>query len=198
MGCFQQLGRHDLPQICWCYLNKFQRTHLPTTPYDNAIDRLSINPRFQAFEKFISGMYLGEITRNVLVALIDATPKSLLFEGKSTPVLNKHYGLDTSFMSATEEAWIGTDESQEAFNLPPLGSEFKRESLSPVVVKKLDDIRQVIVKFLGFREEDVSLKDAAVGFPLCCSSSVVSYILGLFSLRLCAGHLRLWLGGQHC
>ncbi|PPQ66277.1 hypothetical protein CVT26_010961 [Gymnopilus dilepis] len=138
------------------------RTHLPTTPYDNAIDRLSINPRFQAFEKFISGMYLGEITRNVLVALIDATPKSLLFEGKSTPVLNKHYGLDTSFMSATEEAWIGTDESQEAFSLPPLGSEFRRESLSPVVVKKLDDIRQVIVKFLGFREEDVSLKDAAI------------------------------------
>ena len=109
-------------------------------------------------------MYLGEITRNILVALVDATPKSLLFGGKSTPALNKHYGIDTSFMSATEEAWIGTDESREAFILPPLSSDFKREELSPVVAQKLDNIRQVIVKFLGFEEEDVSLRDAAVGF----------------------------------
>ncbi|GAW01757.1 hypothetical protein LENED_003368 [Lentinula edodes] len=48
------------------------RTHLPYTPFDTALDRTSINPRAQAFEKFISGMYLGELTRGVLVALVDA------------------------------------------------------------------------------------------------------------------------------
>lgn len=140
-----------------------QRTHLPTTPYDNAIDRLSINPKFQAFEKFISGMYLGELTRNVLIALIDATPNSLLFSGKSTPVLNKHYGLDTSFMSATEEAWIGDNSADTAtYSHPPLGAEFKRKDLNPKVVAKLDLIRRVIAEHLGFQEDEVSLKDAAV------------------------------------
>jgi len=138
------------------------RSHLPTTPFDNAIDRPSINPRFQAFEKFISGMYLGEITRNIMISLVDATPKPLLFGGKSTPALNRHYGIDTSFMSATEEAWIGTDKSLEASVLPPLSTEFDREHLPLAVTKKLDDIRNVIVKFLGFKEEDVTLKDAAI------------------------------------
>ncbi|KAF9008852.1 hypothetical protein BDQ17DRAFT_1388567 [Cyathus striatus] len=76
------------------------RSHLPLTPFDNAVDRLSINPRYQAFEKFVSGMYLGEVTRNLLLALVDAAPKAILFNGKSSSVLNKHYGLDTSFMIA--------------------------------------------------------------------------------------------------
>ncbi|KDR83514.1 hypothetical protein GALMADRAFT_235701 [Galerina marginata CBS 339.88] len=143
------------------------RSHLPTTPFDNAIDRLSINPKFQAFEKFISGMYLGEIVRSIMVALVDATPKSLLFGGKSTPVLNKHYGVDTSFMSATEEVWIGDDKSPDAFVTPPLGAEFKRENLLPKVVKKLDEIRGITVKVLGFKEEDVSLKDAAIVRWIC-------------------------------
>lgn len=107
-------------------------------------------------------MYLGEIVRNILTSLVDATPKPLLFGGKSTAGLNKHYGIDTSFMSATEEAWIGDDNSPEAFVLPPLSEQFKREDLNPQVVKKLDNIRNVMVKFLGFELEDVSLNDAAV------------------------------------
>ncbi|KAH9482884.1 Glucokinase [Psilocybe cubensis] len=143
------------------------RSHLPTTPYDNAIDRLSINPKFQAFEKFISGMYLGEVVRNIIVSLVDATPKSLLFGGKSTAFLNKHYGLDTSFMSATEEAWIGDDSSPDAFVHPPLSVEFKREELNAAVLKKLDNIRTIIAKTLGFKLEDVSLNDAAVIRWIC-------------------------------
>lgn len=49
----------------------------------------------------VSGMYLGEITRNILLYLIDM---SLLFDGHSTAVLNEHYGFDTSFVSAVEGA----------------------------------------------------------------------------------------------
>ncbi|KAJ7781622.1 hypothetical protein B0H16DRAFT_1499098 [Mycena metata] len=85
------------------------RSHLPSTPFDNGLDRLSINPSFQAFEKMISGMYLGEITRNILLSLVDAAPKSLLFGGKTTPALNAQWGLDTSVMSGVEEAWEGKD-----------------------------------------------------------------------------------------
>lgn len=74
---------------------------MPTTPFDNKLDRESINPRYQAYEKFISGMYLGEITRNILLSLVDAAPP-LLFNGNSTIILNKHYGFDTAYMSAIE------------------------------------------------------------------------------------------------
>jgi hexokinase len=83
------------------------RTRLPTTIYDNKLDRESINPKFQAFEKFISGMYLGEITRNVLLSLVDAAPQPILFSGYSSKDLNEQYGLDTAVMSAVEEAWEG-------------------------------------------------------------------------------------------
>jgi len=75
------------------------RRVLPFTMFDNKVDRESINPRFQAFEKFISGMYLGEIARNLLLHLIDS---SLLFDGNSTALLNAHYGFDSALMSDVE------------------------------------------------------------------------------------------------
>ncbi|KAL7424058.1 hypothetical protein Q5752_001643 [Cryptotrichosporon argae] len=74
---------------------------LPVSIFDNKLDRESINPRKQAFEKMVSGMYLGEITRNILLHLIDS---SVLFDGLSTPVLNTHYGFDAAFVSAVEGA----------------------------------------------------------------------------------------------
>lgn len=43
---------------------------------------------------------LGEITRNVILHLID---HSLLFNGHSSEQLNSHYGLDTALMSALED-----------------------------------------------------------------------------------------------
>ncbi|TFY73041.1 hypothetical protein EWM64_g10971, partial [Hericium alpestre] len=81
------------------------RTVLPTTPFDNKVDRESINPHKQAFEKYISGMYLGEIVRNILLALIDAAPHPILFKGKASEHVNKHYGLDTEILSLMEDAW---------------------------------------------------------------------------------------------
>ncbi len=50
-------------------------------------------------------MYLGEITRNILLSLLDAAPKSLLLSGQASDALNRHYGVDTAVMSAIEEAW---------------------------------------------------------------------------------------------
>ncbi|KAG6849636.1 hypothetical protein H0H93_006759 [Arthromyces matolae] len=115
-----------------------------------------------AFEKFISGMYLGEITRNILVSLIDASPKPLLFNGKSTPVLNKHYGLDTSIMSDIEEAWEGPNRSLSGNQPAPEFAKFDATVLPPNISKKLERIRSVVVKQLGFKDSDVTLKDAAI------------------------------------
>ncbi len=50
---------------------------LPTTKYDEIIDPLTPNPKFHMFEKRISGMFLGEILRQVLVDLYN---QKLIFQ----------------------------------------------------------------------------------------------------------------------
>ncbi|KAI8333944.1 hypothetical protein BC941DRAFT_462443 [Chlamydoabsidia padenii] len=73
-----------------------ERRVLPLTPYDNKLDRESINPRQQIFEKMISGMYLGEIVRNAILNLVD---QWMLFDGQSSPELNRQWGFETAYMT---------------------------------------------------------------------------------------------------
>ncbi|KAI9281807.1 hexokinase-domain-containing protein [Sporodiniella umbellata] len=73
-----------------------ERKVLPFTHYDNRLDRQSINPGMQPFEKLISGMYLGEIVRNVILDLID---NRLLFSGTSSIELNRPWRLETAYVS---------------------------------------------------------------------------------------------------
>jgi hexokinase len=76
-----------------------ERRVLPVTIYDNKLDRESINPRAHIYEKMISGMYLGEIVRNMALSLVD---RNLLFNGHSSAELNKQWSFQTSHMSAIE------------------------------------------------------------------------------------------------
>src|SRR5436853_7912270 len=89
--------------------------------FDNKLDRKSNNPRAQTFEKMISGMYLGEITRNVLLNLID---RELLLNGYSSKDLNNHYSFDTEYMSTIEDDNTVSLENtkrilEESLNIPP-------------------------------------------------------------------------------
>ncbi|KAF9468798.1 hexokinase [Collybia nuda] len=155
-------GGHMVVNTEWGAFNN-SRSHLPCTPFDNSLDRLSINPSYQAFEKLISGMYLGEITRNILVSLIDAAPKALLFGGKATAILNKHYGVDSSVMSDVEAAWEGKDASEAADpDSIPTFTAFDDSKLLPAVKSKLERIRLVIVKQFGYKDTEVTLRDAAI------------------------------------
>lgn len=43
--------------------------YLPSTIFDRTVDQESVNPGFELFEKRISGMYLGEILRLIVLAL---------------------------------------------------------------------------------------------------------------------------------
>ncbi|KAI0029527.1 hexokinase-domain-containing protein [Vararia minispora EC-137] len=160
------------------------RVTLPSTPFDNKLDRESINPRFQAFEKFISGMYLGEITRNIFLSLIDAAPKPILFGGKATPQLNKHYGLDTELLSLVEAAWEDEEHLAPSDALPPTATDkhtseedggkiddaqlldftqsLGASRLQTATLHRLQRIRTIVVKHLGYSPEDVSLRDAAL------------------------------------
>ncbi|KAH9301108.1 hypothetical protein KI387_012691, partial [Taxus chinensis] len=49
----------------------FWSSHLPMTEYDAAFDAESLNPGEQIFEKLISGMYLGEIVRRILLRIAE-------------------------------------------------------------------------------------------------------------------------------
>jgi hexokinase len=141
------------------------RVVLPTTPFDNKVDRESINPRFQAYEKFISGMYLGEITRNLLLAFVDATPKPILFDGKATERLNKHYGLDTEMLSLVESAWAGdagAPEGEEEAVLRNFSVQIVKERLAPATLQRLEKVQKTVQEHLGYAPGEVSLRDAAV------------------------------------
>ena len=143
------------------------REVLPTTPFDSKVDRESINPRFQAYEKFLSGMYLGEITRNVLLAFIDAAPKSILFNGKSTERLNKHYGLDTEMLSLVESAWRAdvpreNDSEEEYASLRDFSAPLVEERIAPSTLRRLNKVREIVQEHLGFAAGEVSLRDAAL------------------------------------
>jgi len=77
---------------------------LPNTSYDMAIDSGSVNPRFEMFEKRISGMYLGEILRLVIVDLVNDLQISL-FSISNVPKTSKIYtqwAIDSDFMSIIE------------------------------------------------------------------------------------------------
>ncbi|KAG2228655.1 hypothetical protein INT48_003161 [Thamnidium elegans] len=82
-----------------------ERKILPLTRFDNKLDRESINPHSQIYEKMISGMYLGEISRNVLTDMIDR--ELLLKRDEHTSIawskdISRHWSFETAFMSNIE------------------------------------------------------------------------------------------------
>ncbi|KAJ1727867.1 hypothetical protein LPJ61_004348 [Coemansia biformis] len=83
--------------IEWGAFDSEEFAILPFTPHDIKLDRKSLNPRGQAYEKMISGMYLGEIARNIMLWLAD---QRLLLDGRSSAILNAMWSLDTSYLSS--------------------------------------------------------------------------------------------------
>ncbi|XP_075592784.1 hexokinase-2 isoform X2 [Balearica regulorum gibbericeps] len=69
------------------------------TEFDREIDMGSLNPGKQLFEKMISGMYLGEIVRNILM---DFTKRGLLFRGRISERLKTRGIFETKFLSQIE------------------------------------------------------------------------------------------------
>jgi hexokinase len=80
------------------------RRFLTSTTYDRAIDAASVNPDFEIFEKQISGMYLGEILRVVVLSLSkDATVDFFgCVKIPDTSELYIPWSLDSSFLSHLE------------------------------------------------------------------------------------------------
>ncbi|KAM7406256.1 hypothetical protein PAMP_000644 [Pampus punctatissimus] len=69
------------------------------TPYDIEVDKNSLNAGKQRFEKLTSGMYLGEVVRQVL---LDLTRGGLLFGGHVTEALKTPEIFKTEYLSQIE------------------------------------------------------------------------------------------------
>lgn len=83
----------------WGAYGDFGSLEFIRTSYDREIDHHSINPGNQLFEKMLSGMYLGELVRLVLVNLASS---GLLFNGKVSDQLNTRGQFLTKFVSEIE------------------------------------------------------------------------------------------------
>ncbi|XP_038627012.1 hexokinase-3 [Tachyglossus aculeatus] len=69
------------------------------TDFDCMVDKNSINPGKQKFEKLISGMFLGEIVRSILLHL---TKREVLFRGREVNRLQTKDIFKTKFLSDIE------------------------------------------------------------------------------------------------
>ncbi|KAL2522621.1 putative hexokinase-like 2 protein [Forsythia ovata] len=78
----------------------FSSSHLPFTEFDASLDDESSNPGSRMFEKLISGMYLGEIVRRVLLKMAQETA---LFGDWVPPKLATPYLLRSPDMAAMHQ-----------------------------------------------------------------------------------------------
>ncbi|XP_074469182.1 hexokinase HKDC1-like [Sebastes fasciatus] len=96
-------GEAEIPRMCinteWGGLGDDGSLDDIITPYDVEVDQHSLNPGKQRFEKLTSGMYLGEVVRQVL---LDLTRGGLLFRGRVTEALKTPGIFQTKYLSQIE------------------------------------------------------------------------------------------------
>ncbi|KAK3073445.1 N-acetylglucosamine kinase 1 [Teratosphaeriaceae sp. CCFEE 6253] len=80
-------------------LSMFGRHVLPRTRWDEELNAAHVLPDFQPLEYFITGRYLGEIARLVLV---EAITTAGLFDGEMPDKLHEPYALDTRILAGFE------------------------------------------------------------------------------------------------
>uniref|UniRef100_A0A0E0JNF0 4-hydroxy-4-methyl-2-oxoglutarate aldolase n=1 Tax=Oryza punctata TaxID=4537 RepID=A0A0E0JNF0_ORYPU len=70
----------------------FKSSHLPLTEFDQELDAESLNPGEQIYEKLISGMYMGELVRRILLKM---AREAAIFGDNIPPKLERPYILRT-------------------------------------------------------------------------------------------------------
>lgn len=103
------------------------RKVLPLTPFDLQIDRQSVRPGTQIYEKMVSGLYIGEMLRLVLVTLCE---EGKLLQGQDISRLRKENAVDATFLSIAElDSSEGLsdmrDEFEENLSLSPSTDDLK-------------------------------------------------------------------------
>jgi hexokinase len=81
-------------------LSMFGKNILPSTRWDDSLNKTHTRPDFQPLEYFIGGRYMGEIVRLVLVEAIRTIG---LFDGGFPDHFLEPYSLETSTLAAFEK-----------------------------------------------------------------------------------------------
>ncbi|XP_060787275.1 hexokinase-4 [Neoarius graeffei] len=79
--------------------------------YDRVVDESSLNPGKQLYEKLISGKYMGELVRLVLMKLVN---EGLLFNGEASDMLKTRGSFETRFVSQIES---DTGDRKQIYNI---------------------------------------------------------------------------------
>jgi hexokinase len=69
---------------------------LPNTPFDKAVDDESVHPGIQLFEKRVAGMYLGEVLRHAILAMVLS---NTAIDVPTDAPLRQQFVIDASFLS---------------------------------------------------------------------------------------------------
>jgi hexokinase len=104
-------------------LSCFGKNVFPMTRWDEQLNQAHMRPDFQPFEHMISGRYLGEIVRLIIV---EAVRTAGLFSGEMPDKLSEPYSLDTETLADMEldesknlTKAIGLFQSTHALSKPP-------------------------------------------------------------------------------
>jgi hexokinase len=138
---------------------------LPNTEYDAQLDRDSVNPGIQMFEKRISGMFLGEILRIALVSMMKR-PDVPLFRDEnsshndyhSTTTINEASPLHTQW--AVDSSILSIAEADNSVGLRALRQQI--ESLLGVSAASIEDALAVKEVAHAIAERAARLSGAAV------------------------------------
>ena len=92
---------HDRAQrvIVNTELSTFGKGVLVTTRWDECLNLMHIRPDFQPFEYLITGRYISEIVRLII---LEAVETAGLFSGVVPDKLHEPYALDTAIMAVIE------------------------------------------------------------------------------------------------
>ncbi|KAJ0159487.1 Glucokinase [Colletotrichum tanaceti] len=115
---------------------------LPNTPWDDALDKASVNPGIQMFEKRVSGMFLGEIVRLTILDMLK-DEKLSLFKDQNSSFNDWKSTTDISPKSSMFQQW-GLDSAimsvAAADNTPELSTlRQELESILSVYTPSLED-----------------------------------------------------------
>ncbi|KAG0167095.1 hexokinase A [Apophysomyces sp. BC1015] len=89
-------------------------SYLPLTKYDLILDANHSQPKFQLYEKMMSGAYLGELTR--LIAL-DFVHAGILFEGVVPEGMEEPWSFSTKYMGMLErDSTVNHEKSLEVLS----------------------------------------------------------------------------------
>jgi hexokinase len=172
----------------------FGKNVFPTTRWDDHLNETHVRPDFQPFEHMISGRYLGEIVRLIIV---EAVRTAGLFSGEIPEKLSEPYTLDTGTIAAMD-----MDNSKHYTNAMALFQQ-KHPLSKPTTYNDIHFIRQVsqlvshraaaflavgIHALWALRIETEGLTPATTGkMSIGCNGSVIEKYP--FFKELCQSHL---------